>query len=75
MTLLTEARPRVPGPAPATPGTTSRRHLYRLHAGTFTGPTGLFPRRTELSKPQQDLLAKLDIAPPKQMLELAPTSR
>jgi hypothetical protein len=31
-----------------------RRHLDRLHAGTFTGPTGMFRQRTELSKPQQD---------------------
>jgi transposase len=52
-----------------------RRHLDRLHAGTFTGPTGLFRQRTELSKPQRDLLGKLDITPPKQMIELAPTSR
>ena len=52
-----------------------RRHLDRLHAGTFTGPTSLFRQRTELSKPQRDLLAKLDITPPKQMIELAPTNR
>jgi hypothetical protein len=50
-----------------------RRHLDRLHAGTFTGPTGLFRQRTELSKPQRDLLTKLDITPPKQMIELTPT--
>ena len=37
---------------------TVRRHLDRLHAGTFTGPTGMFRQRTELSKPQRDLLAK-----------------
>ena len=43
--------------------------------GTFTGPTGLFRQRTELSKPQQDLFAKLDITPPQQMIELAPASR
>ncbi len=54
---------------------TVRRHLDRLHAGTFTGPTGLFRQRTELSKPQQDLFAKLNIAPPRQMIELAPASR
>jgi hypothetical protein len=30
---------------------TVRRHLDRLHAGTFTGPTGMFRQRTELSKP------------------------
>lgn len=51
-----------------------RRHLDRLHVGTFTGPTGLFRQRTELSKPQRDQLAKLDITPPKQMIELTPTS-
>ena len=52
-----------------------RRHLDRLHAGTFTGPTGVFRQRTELSKPQQDLLARLDIPAPKQIVELAPASR
>jgi hypothetical protein len=52
-----------------------RRHLDRLHAGTFTGPTGMFRQRTELSKPQQDLLARLDIPAPKQIIELAPASR
>jgi hypothetical protein len=51
-----------------------RRHLDRLHAGTFTGPTGMFRQRTELSKPQQDLLARLDIPAPKQIIELAPAS-
>lgn len=52
-----------------------RRHLDRLHVGTFTGPTGLFRQRTELPKPQRDLLAKLDIPAPKQIIELNPTSR
>ena len=52
-----------------------RRHLDRLHAGTFTGPTGMFRQRTELSKPQQDLLARLDIPAPTQIIELAPASR
>jgi hypothetical protein len=54
---------------------TVRRHLDRLHAGTFTGPTGMFRQRTELSKPQRDLLATLDIPAPKQIIELAPASR
>ena len=40
-----------------------RRHLDRLHAGTFTGPTGMFRQRTELSKPQRDLLARLTSPP------------
>ena len=52
-----------------------RRHLDRLHAGTFTGPAGVFRQRTELSKPQQDLLARLDIPAPKQIIELAAASR
>jgi len=49
-----------------------RRHLNRLHVGTFTGPAGTFRQRTELTKPQRDLLAKLAIAPPKQIVELEP---
>ena len=54
---------------------TVRRHLDRFHAGTFTGPTGVFRQRTELSKPQQDLLARLDIPTPTQIIELATASR
>ena len=49
-----------------------RRHLDRLHLGTFTGPAGTFRQRTELTKPQRDLLAKLAITPPKQIIELEP---
>jgi hypothetical protein len=52
-----------------------RRHLDRLHTGTFTGATGLFRQRTQLSKPQRDLLTKLDIPAPKQIIELSTTSR
>ena len=52
-----------------------RRDLDRLHAVTFTGPTGMFRQRTELSKPQRDLLTRLDIPAPKQIIELAPASR
>jgi hypothetical protein len=49
-----------------------RRHLDRLHVGTFAGPAGTFRQRTELTKPQRDLLAKLAITPPKQIVELKP---
>src|SRR6266566_3024775 len=49
-----------------------RRHLDRLHLGTFTGPAGTFRQRTELTKPQRDLLAKLAITPPKQIIGLEP---
>ncbi|MFD2354224.1 hypothetical protein ACFSTC_40490 [Nonomuraea ferruginea] len=41
-----------------------RRELERLHLGTFTGPAGLFRQVTALTKPQQDLLAKLAVPRP-----------
>ncbi len=47
-----------------------RRHLDRLHAGTFTGPAGTFRQRTELTKAQAGLLAKLKIPAPRQIIEL-----
>jgi len=49
-----------------------RRHLDRLHIGTFTGPAGTFRQRTELTKAQAGLLARLDIAAPMQIIELEP---
>ena len=49
-----------------------RRHLDRLHAGTFTGPAGTFRQRTELTKAQTDLLARLDIPAPRPIIELEP---
>ena len=49
-----------------------RRELDRICIGTFTGPAGTFRQRTELSKPARDLLAKLAISPPKQVIELEP---
>ncbi|MCZ0999423.1 transposase [Streptomyces mirabilis] len=54
---------------------TIRRELHRLHLGTFTGPTGLFQQVTTLTKPQTDLLAKLSIPTPKQIIALEPTPR
>jgi hypothetical protein len=51
-----------------------REHLDELHLGTFTGPAGTYRQRTELTKPQRDLLARLDLTPPKKIIELAPTS-
>src|SRR5882762_6932247 len=38
---------------------TIRSELQRLHVGTFTGPAGVFRRRTELTKPHRDILTKL----------------
>lgn len=52
-----------------------RRELDRLHLGTFTGPTGTFQQVTTLTKPQRDLLAKLQIPVPKQVVALQPASR
>ncbi|GAA1455584.1 IS1634 family transposase [Nocardiopsis tropica] len=55
--------------------TRARRELQRLHVGTFTGPTGTFCQVTDLTKPQIDLLARLGVPRPKQVLDLQPTSR
>jgi hypothetical protein len=55
--------------------TTVRRELDRLHLGTFTGPTGLFRQVTALTKTQTDLLAKLGIPTPKQIIALEPAPR
>ena len=54
---------------------TVRRELDRLHLGTFTGPTGLFRQVTTLTKTQTDLLAKLGIPTPKQIIALEPSPR
>jgi Transposase DDE domain len=52
---------------------TIRADLDRLHAITFTGPAGTFRQTTELTKPQRDLLAALDLTPPKKIIELTTT--
>ena len=36
-----------------------RRELDKIHIGTFTGPAGTFRQRTELTKPQRDILKAL----------------
>ncbi|MGW3353780.1 IS1634 family transposase, partial [Nonomuraea rubra] len=53
---------------------TCRRELDRLHVGTFTGTIGLFRQITTLTKTQIDLLAKLCIHRPKQVIDLQPAS-
>jgi hypothetical protein len=53
---------------------TCRRELDRLHLGTFTGPAGLFRHVTAMTKPQQDLLAKLAVPAPKQVIDLKPSA-
>ena len=52
-----------------------RRDLDRLHAVTFTGPTGTFRQRTDPTKPQIDLYARLDLPLPKKVIEITPTGR
>jgi hypothetical protein len=48
--------------------------LQRLQVITFTGPDGTFRQRTELTKPQRDLYAKLALDPPAKIIELATTA-
>jgi len=49
---------------------TIRRELHRLHAVTFTGPTGTFRQRTDPTKPQIDIYARLGLPLPKKLIEL-----
>jgi hypothetical protein len=49
-----------------------REHLDELHIGTFTAAAGTYRQRTELTKPQRDILAQLGLTPPKKIIELAP---
>lgn len=51
-----------------------RDQLDELHIGTFTGPAGTYRQRTELTKPQRDLLTRLDLTPPKKIIELTAAS-
>src|SRR6266576_3861265 len=51
-----------------------RRELDRIHVGTFTGPTGTFRQRTEITKPQRDILRQLKIDPPPRIYQLTPTA-
>jgi hypothetical protein len=52
-----------------------RRDLDRLHAVTFTGPTGTFRQRTDPTKPQIDLYARLDLPLPKKIIEISVADR
>jgi hypothetical protein len=51
-----------------------RHELDRIAVGTFAGPAGLFRQRTEITKPQRDILAKLHLDPPPRIYQLAPTT-
>lgn len=52
-----------------------RRELDRIALGTFTGPAGTFQQRTEITKPQRDLLHALQINAPPRIYQLTPASR
>ncbi len=52
-----------------------RRDLDRLHAVTFTGPTGTFRQRTDPTKSQIDLYARLDLPLPKKIIEITAAGR
>jgi hypothetical protein len=49
-----------------------RHEFDPLTIATFTGPTGTFRQTAELTKPQRDILAKLDIPAPKKIIEASP---
>lgn len=51
-----------------------RRELDRVKIGTFTGPAGTFQQRTEITKPQRDILAKLDLPEPPRIYQLTPAT-
>ena len=51
---------------------TLRRELDRIAIGAFTGPAGTFRQRTEITKPQRDILAKLHLDPPPRIYQLTP---
>ena len=48
--------------------------LDQLHLGLFQGPAGSFQQRTDLTKPQRDILAKLGIAHPKKIIKAEPAT-
>jgi Transposase DDE domain len=52
-----------------------RTELVRLHAVSYTGPTGTFRQTTEPTKPQTDLYAQLDLPLPKKIIEITAASR
>ena len=47
-----------------------RHELDHIHVGTFTGPACTFLQRTELTKPQRDILKALQIDAPPRIYQL-----
>jgi len=51
-----------------------RRELERIKLGSFAGPAGSFSQRTEITAAQRAILAKLELAEPPRISELAPAA-
>jgi hypothetical protein len=51
-----------------------RRELEQLKLGSFDGPAGSFRQRTEITASQRAILARLQLAEPPRMQELAPAA-
>jgi hypothetical protein len=51
-----------------------RRELERLQLGSFSGPTGTFRQRTELTASQRAILAQLQLAEPPRLQGLTPAA-
>jgi len=51
-----------------------RRELERIKLGSFAGPAGSFSQRTEITAAQRAILARLELAEPARITELAPAS-
>jgi hypothetical protein len=52
-----------------------REDLHDLHVGLFTGPAGTFTQTSEPTPATKTVLAALDVAPPKKILQLTPAPR
>jgi hypothetical protein len=51
-----------------------REEFDDLTIAAFTGPTGTFRQIADLTKPQRDILTKLDIPAPKKIIEAIPAT-
>jgi len=51
-----------------------RRELQKIKLGSFAGAAGSFSQRTELTAAQRAILAKLEVAEPPRISELAPAA-
>lgn len=56
------------------PWASVREDLPDLHVGVFTGPAGTFTQTSELTTATKTVLAALDVAPPKKILQPTPAT-